>query len=79
MARTRGAAQPFLLPVLSLRRLKELANKHGPDAIEELARLARKAESEAARVAACREILDRGYRAGASGLPATASTRAAGL
>lgn len=61
MARTRGAARQFLLPVLSLRRLKELAHKHGPDAIEELARLARKVESEAGRVAACREILDRTY------------------
>jgi hypothetical protein len=41
--------------------IKVLAHKYGPDALKELARLARSAESEAARVAACREILDRAY------------------
>src|SRR5262245_7890914 len=41
--------------------IKELAQKYGPEAIAELARLATKAESEAARVAAIRELLDRGY------------------
>jgi hypothetical protein len=41
--------------------IKALAHKYGPDALKELARLARGAESEAARVAACREILDRAY------------------
>jgi hypothetical protein len=35
--------------------------RYGPAAIEELIRLATNAESEAARVAACREILDRAY------------------
>jgi hypothetical protein len=40
--------------------IKELAQKYGPEAIAELARLATNAESEAARVAACRELLDRG-------------------
>jgi hypothetical protein len=34
---------------------------HAPHAIEELARLAVKARSETARVAAIRELLDRGY------------------
>jgi hypothetical protein len=41
--------------------IKGLAQKYGPEAIAELARLATKAESEAARVAAIKELLDRGY------------------
>lgn len=41
--------------------VKALAGKHGPVAIRELARLAQKAESEAARVAAIKELLDRAY------------------
>ena len=41
--------------------LRTLARAHAPDAIKELARLAVKAKSETARVAAIRELLDRGY------------------
>ena len=41
--------------------IRELACAHCPDAIAELARLAVKAKSEAARIAAIRELLDRGY------------------
>src|SRR5262245_49548756 len=41
--------------------IKELAQQYGPEAIAELARPATKAESEAARVAAIKELLDRGY------------------
>lgn len=41
--------------------VRELARAHCPDVIAELARLALKAKSEAARVAAIRELLDRGY------------------
>lgn len=41
--------------------IKALAQAHAPVAIKELARLAVKAESEAARVAAIKELLDRGY------------------
>lgn len=41
--------------------VKALAQKHGPAAIAQLAYLMEKAEAEAARVAACREILDRAY------------------
>ena len=41
--------------------IKELAQKYGPEAIAELASLATKAETEAARVAAIKELLDRGY------------------
>jgi hypothetical protein len=38
-----------------------LARQHAPVAINELARLAQKAKSERARVAAIRELLDRAY------------------
>ena len=41
--------------------IKALAQKHAPAAMKELARLATKAESEAARVAAIKELFDRGY------------------
>ncbi len=41
--------------------LRELARQHAPAAIAELARLALRARSEAARIAAIRELLDRGY------------------
>jgi hypothetical protein len=41
--------------------LRALARAQAPDAIKELARLAIKARSETARVAAIRELLDRGY------------------
>lgn len=41
--------------------IKALAQVHAPAAIKELARLALKAKSEQARVAAIRELIDRGY------------------
>lgn len=41
--------------------IRELAREYAPDAITELARLAKGALSEAARVSAIKEILDRGY------------------
>jgi hypothetical protein len=41
--------------------LQELARQQAPSAIAELARLALKAKSETARIAAIRELLDRGY------------------
>jgi hypothetical protein len=48
-----------------LAEVRDLARQHAPAAIKELARLAVEAESEAVRVAAIRELLDRGYgRAG---------------
>jgi hypothetical protein len=48
-------------PNRSTRAIKELAQKHGAEVIEELARIAFNAESEFARVAAIKELLDRGY------------------
>jgi hypothetical protein len=41
--------------------LREAAQAYTETALEELARLATHAKSEAARVAACRELLDRGH------------------
>jgi hypothetical protein len=41
--------------------IKDLAMKYAPDAVKELGRLAKEAESEQARAAAIKEILDRGY------------------
>src|SRR4051812_201911 len=44
-----------------LSELQELARNHAPEVIAELARLAVKARSETARIAASRELLDRGF------------------
>jgi len=41
--------------------IRELAQNYGPEALVELARLAKEAVSESARIAAIREILDRAY------------------
>jgi hypothetical protein len=41
--------------------VQELARLHAPSIIVELARLALKAKNETARIAAIRELLDRGY------------------
>ena len=41
--------------------IKELARVHGPEVIEGLVRLFREADGDAARIAAAKEILDRGY------------------
>jgi hypothetical protein len=48
-------------PNKATREIKDLARLHGPAMVKELARLALKAESEQARVAAIREMFDRGY------------------
>jgi hypothetical protein len=45
----------------SVGEVQELARLHAPSIIVELARLALKAKSETARIAAGRELLDRGY------------------
>jgi hypothetical protein len=41
--------------------ISDRARRHGPEMIEELARLARSAQSEAVRVSAANAVLDRGY------------------
>ena len=41
--------------------IKALAQSFGADVVARLAHLAMKAESETAQIAACKELLDRGY------------------
>jgi hypothetical protein len=41
--------------------IRKLARRYAPDAIDQLARLGLKAKSEHTRIAAIRELLDRGY------------------
>jgi hypothetical protein len=41
--------------------IKALAQQHAPEVVAELARLALSAQSEQARVAAIKELLDRGF------------------
>lgn len=48
-------------PNKSTAEIKTLARQYAPAALEELARLAREAESEQARVSAANSILDRAY------------------
>jgi hypothetical protein len=42
-------------------KLRDLSRAHAPEAIKELARLAMHAKNETARIAAIRELLDRGF------------------
>ena len=48
-------------PNKSTAEIRELAGQYGPAALAELARLATNADSEQARVSACKELLDRAY------------------
>jgi hypothetical protein len=41
--------------------IRSIARVHGPDAIAQLVRLMTKSKSEMARIAAAKELLDRGY------------------
>ena len=54
--------------------VQELARQHAPAAIAELGRLAMKARNETTRVAAIRELLDRGFGKPRQGLDITPST-----
>ena len=49
------------VPNKATRELKAIAGQYTQEAVETLAGLMRRAESERARVAACKEILDRGH------------------
>lgn len=51
--------------------VQELARQHAPAAIAELGRLAMKARNETTRVAAIRELLDRGYGKSRLGIEVT--------
>ena len=61
-----GSGRPKGSPNKATRPLKALAQKHGPEAIKTLLELMREGETHSVRVAAARELLDRGY-----GNPAT--------
>src|SRR5262245_40976231 len=56
-----GAGRKKGAPNKATASIRELAQKHAPEAMGELIRLARHARSEMTRVCAIREILDRGY------------------
>jgi len=56
-----GPGRPKGSPNKATKDVRALASQYGGDAIDELFRLAKKAKSEQARVAACKEILDRAY------------------
>lgn len=57
--------------------IKALAQLHAAEAMQELARLAREAESEAARVAAIKELFDRGFGKAKQSLDAEVSAQIA--
>lgn len=65
MAKPKGAAKTGGrqkgVPNKITRDIKLLAQEHGPDSIKELARLAKEADQPTARIAAIKELLDRGY------------------
>jgi hypothetical protein len=64
-----GAGRKKGVPNKATADIKALAQKHGPDALKRLHHLMLHAESEAAQVAASKEILDRAY--GKSAQPLT--------
>lgn len=51
--------------------IKALAQKYGPDAIIELATLMKTSDSHQARIAAAKELLDRGYGKAVQGVELT--------
>lgn len=56
-----GAGRPKGTPNKATIEVRDLARQYAPGAVAELARLAKEAESEQARVSAIKEILDRAY------------------
>ena len=56
----RGGRNPGV-PNKATAEIRTLAREHGSAAIEELARLAKEAHSEQARISACNALLDRAY------------------
>ena len=57
----RGRGRPKGAKNKILFEIRAACQMHGEMAVRELARLAREAESDAAKVAAIKELLDRGY------------------
>jgi hypothetical protein len=60
-SRTKTGGRKKGTPNKATREVKDLAQQYAPDALKELARLAREAENESARVSAIKELLDRAY------------------
>jgi hypothetical protein len=56
-----GAGRPPGVPNRITRPLKELASQFGPDALQTLVSIMNEGENEQARIAAAKELLDRGY------------------
>jgi hypothetical protein len=59
--KTLGSGRKLGVPNKATSNVKKIARKHAPEVMAELARLATHAESESARIAAGKEILDRAY------------------
>ena len=59
--RAPGAGRKPGVPNKATAEIKALAQKHGPEALKELVRLAKNGKMEATRVSAIRELLDRAY------------------
>lgn len=59
--RPAGAGRKRGQPNKATADIKKLAQEHGPDAIKTLVRMMTKAKTEATRVAAAKELLDRAY------------------
>jgi hypothetical protein len=58
---TKTGGRKARVPNKATAEIRSLAREHGPDAIAKLARLAKEAESEQARIFACNALLDRAY------------------
>jgi hypothetical protein len=56
----RGGRKPGV-PNKATTEIRALAREHGPEALRELARLAKEAKTDQARIAACNSLLDRAY------------------
>lgn len=59
----------------STKDIKALASKHGPDAIARLVTIMSEGDSDTARIAAARELLDRGYGKAAQTINSTVTQR----
>jgi hypothetical protein len=56
-----GAGRKAGVPNKATADIKEIARQHAPEIVMELVRLAKEADTAAARIAASKEVLDRAY------------------